>query len=237
MQYLKNALELKQLINQANDILLELNKKEIKHQNFIFLNLGESKISSFPMDEYTNEFVSETIKQNAKAECMLMTDVAKMEVQGKELYYYMYKAYHKNLEKGLVFYQVFDPKTLKPQGVLQFSSLEENIFYTIDAPSFEESSCNAMETGEQSATDKNIAFLIGHTNEERLLYDIERLIFDTINNVQKNPKVKFRFIIQVSLYGGSISEALKAKVSAIGQFVQKELKNEYTNTTFTFDYE
>lgn len=236
MNYIKASLLMKQLIADGNEICLAVNKTALNLKNIMFISDENDTLETIPMDSYTDEFVKSTLDKYKSTASFVITDVASMDVQGKNLTYFLYKAYNKHVEKGLVYYQVINPDTLEAIGDLQFSNAEENIFFKIDTPKTEESSCNAMETGEQTHNEKKIAFLIGHNDEERLYYDIERLIVDTANNVQKNQKTQFTFIIQVSTFGKNPSDAFKQKVNDIAHLCTSSVKEAYPNCTFIFEW-
>lgn len=234
MEYLQAAIELKKLIVGSNNELLAKHRIGSDQNNMIFLKQANA-VKEKEMTSFTNEFVFGTIENNTNAEAFVITDLAKQNVEGKELTYFLYKGYHKLIEKGLVFFQVIDSENLKPKGDLLFSNLEDNIFFNVKTPEEEESSCNALETGEKTATSKGVAFLIGHMNENRLVYDIQRLIFDTCNNVQKHKGLKFNFVIQVSKFGGNPSQKLIEQISAIDKFTRSEVEKIYPNCTFKFE--
>ena len=234
MEYLKAAVELKALISESNKILLEQWNKNTVTNNMLLKNANHP-IKKIRMDTFSNDFVEATLASNTNTDAFIITDLVTMPVQEQPLTYILYKAYHKNIEKGLVCYQVIDKKTYTPNGPIQFSNLEDNIFFNAPAPEAEESNCNALETGEQTIKRKKIAFLIGHTHEERLLHDVQRLIFDTANNVSKNNTVNFHFIIQISKYGTAASEGFIKKVNEIDAFVKDAIKPIYNNLAFEFD--
>lgn len=236
MKYLDSAISLLNLIQQTNETLAhKLNVKK-NHINFMFLHVKEQPTRELAMDTFSNDFVAHVLKE-LHAEAFVITDVATMKVEDKELTYLLYKGYHCNLEKGMVFYQMIDKKTYQPQGKLQFSNMEDNIFYSVEVPEGEESSCNAMETDKKLKDGKSIVFFIGHMDEKRLAHDIQRLIIDTVNNVSKHQKLKFSFIISISKYGGTPSAALKNKVNEIADFTQKHVIPKYSNTHFEFTFE
>lgn len=236
MEYLEAAIDLKHLIEQANTMLLEKNHSFLKNKNLMFLKENVTDLNTIQMDEFSNEFVYSTLHQNKQAKAFVMTDLSAMMVKTQKMTYYLYKGYHKLIEKGLVFYQVINENTLDPIGGLQFSNLEKNIFYEVKAPDFEESSSNAMEPEKQIEGEKSIVFFIGNLNEERLVYDIQRLIFDTVNNLQKHKRLKFHFIINISKFNGKPSPELFQQVDAIKTFTNTRLKSEYPNSDFVFEF-
>lgn len=237
MEYLKAAVSLLTFIKDANDTLTGTIKKSIEDPNKMFVKMPDVAMEQINMTTYNNEYVLATLKEKEHSDAFIITDLATMDVQGKPVTYLLYKAYHSTLEKGVVFYQLINKETAEPIGKLEFSNMEDNVFYTVAAPKEEESSCNAIETNKKIENGKSIAFLIGHMNEERLIYDIQRLIFDTVNNVVKHPKLKFHFIVQVSRYGASPSAELKKQVEAIAKYTRKKIYPKYPNATFEFEFE
>lgn len=237
MEYLKAAITLLKIIKDTNAFLLDKIDSSFEEFNQMRIKLNDQNTQNIVMDAFSNDFVSATLKDTQNSEAFVITDLATMNAKETELTYLLYKGYHNALEKGIVFYQVIDKTTHKPIGELQFSNTEDNIFYSYKVPDMEESSCNAMETDKKITNGKSIVFFIGNMNEERLLYDIQRLIFDTANNVSKHEKLKFHFIIQISRYGGSPSNKLKEQVKAIDAYTQKHVLSEYPNAKFAFEFE
>ena len=237
MEYLKAALSLISLIRETNSILLKHSVEIVNSPNQMWIKMPEGDSRKVLMDSYTNDFVLYTLDSLKNTEAFVMTDIDAMDVKGQDYIYLLYKGYHRELEKGIVCYQLINKISLAPIGELQFSNMEENIFYTIEAPGVEESSCNAMETDKNVEGGKNIIFLIGHMNEARLAYDIQRLIFDTVNNVTRHPTLNFNFTIHISRYGGKPSSELKERVSSIENFTSQYICSEYPNTQFEFSYE
>ncbi len=237
MEYLEAAVALRAFIKETNNKMLAKTAELMQHPNRMLIKLSKTEVKETMMEAYTNEFVLSTLQSADNTEAFVLTDLAEMEVQGKKLTYILYKGYHAAIEKGLVFFQVIDKQTLEPQGPLQFSNMEDNIFYSIKVSNPEESSCNAMETDKVIKDGKSIVFFIGHMDEKRLEYDIERLIFDTVNNVTKHPRLTFYFILQIAHYGGSPSQELKDEVKKIDAFTQKYIYPEYPNAKFEFEFE
>lgn len=237
MEYLEAAFSLISFIKETNSNILQDVKKVVEQPNKMWVKLDEEHTNELVMDTYSNDFVLTTLKESGDSEAFVMTDIASMDVKGKELNYILYKGYHSKIEKGLVFYQMFNKETLEIEGSLRLSNMEENIFYKVVTPDENESSCNAIETKHKIENGKSIAFLIGHMDEERLIYDIQRLIFDTVNNVTKHQKLKFSFIIQISRFGGSPSQELRKKVGEIEEFTKKYFYPVYPNVEFSFVYE
>jgi|GEM_PF-1617913 len=237
MEYLKAAIALRYLINETNIALLKKGKGVTANINRMYVKSKEGNTQVIDMEIYTNEFVNAIIDELGNPEAFVITDMACMDVNGKKLDYLLYKGYHSEIEKGMVFYQVIEKETLAPMGPLRFSNMEENIFYTVKEPQFEESSCNAIESKKVVGDGKGIVFLIGHMEEERLIYDIQRLIIDTVNNVEKHAKLKFNFVINISRFGGIPSHELKEQVKAIEDFTLENVCPEYPNATFQFTYE
>ena len=237
MEYLKAAVSLKSLIKDTNSVLLQRAESVLNQPNRMRVMSDDGNIQEIEMEAFTNDFVSNTLKGLGQSTAFVITDIASMVIKGTEVTYLLYKGYHSSIEKGLVLFQVVNKETLAPIGPLQFSNMEENIFYPVDTPQGEESSCSAMETDKKIEGGKSIVFLIGNMDEQRLAYDIERLIFDTVSNVEKHPKLNFSFIIHIAHYGGAPTDDLKAQVSAIDAFTQQYIYPEYPNATFDYTYE
>ncbi|WP_372775196.1 hypothetical protein [Mangrovibacterium sp.] len=237
MDYLKSALELKQLIRKVNHLQTQKETSVLAHRNSMFLFSGSHLIAEQVMAEFTNEFVQKTLAVYPNATSFVMTDLAATKVKEKTLTYWLYKGYHTGLEKGMVYYQPIDEQSLNKIGRLQYSNLEDNIFLKHSAPDFEESSANAMETEEQIEGSKSIVFFIGNMDETRLLYDIQRVIFDTLNNVQNHKNLNFRFILNITRFGGKTTTEFLAQLKDIEHFVKKELEREYPNVRYVFDLE
>lgn len=234
MDYLEASVFLKTLIKNTNSKLLKVNSNGLVEKNKMIIRTNFGKEIDIKMDSFTNEFVKKTISEY-DSEAFVMTDLVSADNDGKEFTYLLYKGYHKIFDKGLVYFQLVNKKTLKPIGELEFSNLEDNIFYKINAPDFEESSCNAIESDENTVKEPCIVFLIGHMNEERLIYDINRLIFDTANNVQKHKNRHFKFYLQVSVFGKKPSPDFITKINSIKESLHKTFAPAYPNTTFIFD--
>ncbi|WP_163326141.1 hypothetical protein [Draconibacterium mangrovi] len=236
MEYLKAAIELKKYIKEINQQIIgkELSQK---NPNIMFVKFSDGSVNELNITEFTNDFVSATLASFPGSESFIITDLATMSAQGQQLTYWLYKGYNNKTENGLVYFQVIDKDTLMPKGELQFSNLEKNIFYEIYAPDFEESSSNAMETDEEIKGKKSIVFLVGNMNEERLLHDIQRLIVDTINNVQRHSGLNFHFILNISKFNGEPSEDFKNRIKEIEHYTNEFVTSEYPNTEFVFDIE
>lgn len=237
MQQLNAALFLKDLIEKTNTQNSLNQSNDLNQVNFIFNIDPNGQLVFAQMSEFSNEFVHSFLSRNNEIEAFVITDVASMDVKGKQITYFLYKGYHKQLEKGLVFYQIFNPESMEFISDLQFSNSEENIFYQPFNPDGEESSCNAMETANHTKKNPEIAFLIGHINEERLIYDIERLIIDTTFNVLKNPKANYNFILQISRYGEDPTNELKTKVKEIENTTKTLFEPVFKNVRFNFVWE
>lgn len=235
MDILKSASELKKLIIYTNKLLLSKNKGKLVQKNCIVVKNKNSHAIDSEMSSFTNSFVQQTIEKNSNCEAFVISDIAQMDVKGKKISYFLYKGYHNLIDKGLVCYQLIDENTFEPTGNLQFSNSEENIFFNIKQPKIEESSCNAIETKNHTKEKPEIAFIIGHVNKERLLYDIQRLIIDTANNVSKNQDTYFKFIIQVSLFNSNDTTKLMPEINEIEKQTKKHISPLYTNTSFVFE--
>lgn len=235
MDYIKAAAALKQLIKFTNSHLTESNKIAFDQPNLIVLKTLSDPPSINYLNEFTNDAVKKAVSEAHNCSLFVITDVATMNIKGKKLTYYLYKGYHKMLEKALVFFQPISESTFLPIGNLQFSNIEPNIFFETSAPNYEESSCNALETKNHSKEKPEIAFLIGHTHIKRLTYDIQRLLIDTVNNVSKNPQTNYKFIIQASLFGAKENDGLQNALSNIESDTKKYIEPEYTNAKFQFE--
>ncbi|MGQ1785193.1 MULTISPECIES: hypothetical protein [unclassified Saccharicrinis] len=233
MDYLEAAVILKKLITKTNLQMLENNTAGLKEKNRILIRSNFGNEVDLTMDAFSNEFVFKTLKQY-ESEAFVITDFVSMVQEGKELNYFLYKGYSKWFDKGLVFFQLVNKETLQPIGGIEFSNLEDNIFYTVEAPDFEESSCNAIETDENTAKNPCIAFLIGNMDEKRLLFDIQRLIFDTANNVQKHKNRQFKFIVQIDKFGGEPSDNFLSELKKIETSLENKFAPEYPNSNFIF---
>lgn len=237
MQYLEAAIELKKLIRKVNHLQMQKETTVLSHKNSMFLFLEDKSLIEVTMKEFSNEFVNAVLEQHPATKAFVMTDMATMAVKEQNMTYWLFKGYHCGLEKGMVYFQPIDGQSLQKIGRLQFSNLEDNIFLRHVGPDFEESSCNAMETDEQIEGGKSIVFLIGNMEENRLLYDIERLVFDTVNNVQNHKSVSFKFTLNISKFGGLPSNDFLNRLNAIEKFTKEQVTAEYGNTRFIFDLE
>ncbi len=237
MEYLQAAVSLQSLIKEINeDILVETGPADAR-PNKMWIKKSSDAIRKIEMESFSNEFVTSTLNNLGDTTAFVVTDLASMDVKGKQVHYFLYKAYHSLVEKGLVYYQMINLETFNPIGTLQFSNVEDNIFYAVAGPETEESSCNAMETDKVVENGKSIVFFIGHMDETRLTYDIERLIFDTLNNISNHEKLKFEFIIQVARYGMKPTKELREEVERIEAFTRAYLYPEYPNASFEFTFE
>ena len=237
MIYLKAALELKQLIRKVNHLQIQKESTVLEHKNSMFLFAEGKLLSERAMDEYSNEFVQATLAKYPQATSFVMTDLATTELKDRKLTYWLYKGYHIGLDKGMVYYQPIEEQNLRKVGRIQFSNLETNIFLKHQSPDFEESSANAMESDEVIEGGKAIVFLIGNMDETRLLYDIQRLIFDSVNNVQNHKSLSFKFVLNVSKFGGKPSDDFKTKLREIELYTRDQVAAEYANAQFVFDLE
>lgn len=233
MDYLEAAVVLKNLLIKCNKEFLIKNKGELVNKNEMLVRSNFGKEIGINMDAFTNEFVTKTIKEY-ESEAFVMTDFVSMMQDGKELNYFLYKGYSRYFDKGLVYFQLVNKETFEAIGELEFSNLEDNIFYSVESPEFEESSCNAIETSENTTKKPCIAFLIGHMNEDRLLFDIQRLIYDTANNVQKHKNRQFKFIIQIDKFGGDASRNFLTQLDKIKQSLTQTFAPTYPNCEFVF---
>ncbi|WP_068475626.1 hypothetical protein [Saccharicrinis aurantiacus] len=234
MNYLESAANLKSLIEKANIQLLASNEAKLQEPNKALLRTNFGKEVSLPMEEFTNSFVQKILSEY-ESEAIVISDFVATRENDKELHYFLYKGYHKLFNKGLVYYQLVNKATYEPIGELQFSNIEDNIFYSVEEPKDEESSCNAVETKENTVKNPSIAFLIGHMNEERLLFDINRLIFETANNVQKHKGRNFTFHIQVSKFGGTVKREFIKQLDRLKTDIDKYIHSTYPNSQFILD--
>ncbi len=236
MNYLESAVVLKKLIGNTNHKMLQVNNKKLVAPNLMMIRTNFGKEIEVEMEAFTNEFVKKQLGQY-ESEAFVVTDFVTTVQDGHELTYFLYKGYHRLFHMGLVFFQLVNKETLAPIGKLEFSNIEDNIFYQVESPDFEESSCNAIETKETTVKNPAIAFLIGNMNEERLLFDINRLIYETANNVQKHKNRQFKIHLQISKFGGKPTEDFLKKIEEIKKTVDKFIKPAYPNSTFIFDLE
>lgn len=237
MEYLEAAWKLRSLINETNKNFL-VNKQEIQESPRRMRVVTEKTgIKELIMDDFNNSYVRKNLKELEQPEAFVVCDIASMDIKGKTLNYILYKGYHSTMEKGWVLYQPLEEESLQPFGSLEFSNAEENIFFQVSEPDAEESTCNAMETDKVIENGKSIVFFIGHMDEERLIYDIQRLIVDTVNNVSKHPALKFEVIVQYSVYGGNVSGKFLDQIHEIDRYTREEMARFYTNISFEFIYE
>ena len=239
MEYLNAAVTLKSLINETNSTLLEMGESiSLSPNHMMIKHSTEDTSQKVIMETFSDAFVKSTLDKRA-SDAFVITDFVSMEQNGKEMTYILLKGYSNKMEKGMVFFQPINKETFEPIGPLQFSNMEDNPFYTVAVSDVEESSCNAMETDKdkEDKVVKNIVFLIGHMDEDRIVYDIERLIIDTVNNMSKHVKAKFHFIIHIASFGKTATHKLRAEVLAIEKFITENIYPEYPNSTFEFAYE
>lgn len=237
MQYLQAAHTLKQLIRHVNHLQTQKEPSVRSHCNSLFLFSHGKPFVELEMTSFTNKFVELALEKYPETEALVMTDMAKMMVRERELTYWLYKAYHAGLEKGMVYYQPIDENSLSKIGNLQFSNLEANIFFKPDIPETEESSVNALEGESPEEGVKLIVFLVGHANEERLLYDIQRLIFDSVSNVQNHKGLKFHFVLNISKFREKPGDIFIHKLQTIQDYVPEFLTTDYPNVTISFELE
>ncbi|WP_321286153.1 hypothetical protein [uncultured Sunxiuqinia sp.] len=237
MKYLKASIELKKLIEQTNELCLTKNCPVLNQRNFIVLKSDGGEEREIKMKEFSNEFLQTILEENRNSKAFVFTDLAATMVKDQKLTYFLYKGYHSEIEKGLVWFQAINGETAEPTGNLQFSNLEENVFYSVSTPDFEESTSNAMETDEQIEEGKSIVFIIGNHNEERLLHDIQRLIFDTVNNVQKHQGLKFKIILNINKFNGKPTAYFLKQLDFIKEYTHTSIQSEYPNCEFVFDLE
>lgn len=235
MQYLQAAHTLKQLIRHVNHLQVQKEPSVRSHCNSMFLFSNGKPFVELEMTTYTDEFVQSALEKYPETTAFVMTDLASMIVRDRKLTYWLYKAYHVELEKGLVYYQPIDENSLVKIGSLQYSNLEQNIFFKVSAPDFEESSTNAMETDSKEEGTKSIVFLIGNFSEERLSYDIQRLIIESTSNVQNNRGLKFHFIFNISKFREKPSDGFLKELRTIEEYTTKHLLADYPNVRVSFD--
>ncbi len=234
MDYLEGTAFLKRFIRETNTKLLNINKEGLVNKNLMVIRTTSGDEIDIEMSEFTNDFVLQQIKEH-NTEAFVMTDLVTLVHEGKQLTYFLYKGYSKLFDKGLVYFQTINKDTLESKGDFRFSNMEDNIFLKVEYPDIEESSCNAIETKEHSNEKPCVAFLIGHMNEDRLILDIKRLLFDTANNVQKHTDRQFKFIVQVSKFGGKPSEEFLYRLEDIKNDLKKFIEPEFPNSTFVFE--
>ncbi len=235
MDYLKAALDLKELIKHTNQTVLANIANGQFEPNLMLLRSNFGQEITTKLAAFTNANVLSTLSSYGDSEAFVMTDLVRQDKKEPRMTYVLYKGYHSLLEKGQVYFHLVDDTTLHPIGDLQYSNLEGNIFYKVVAPNFEESSCNAIETDANTAKHPSIVFLIGHLNEERLFYDIQRLVVESANNVQKHKNREFEFIFSISVFGGLPSASFKAKLSELEEFMAQFFYPVFPNCQFKFD--
>ena len=234
MSYLQATLDLKKFISDS--VTIYMNEIACGNRDFnqIYFNI-KGKIEHRNIVEFNNEHISELIKDCPDASIFMITDKATTTIQDQEITYFIFKGYHDMVESGMVYYQIIDKYKFSPNGDLQFSNQETNIFYDVHMPDFEESSCNAMETNDSGKDHKRIVFFIGNLNEERLLFDIERLIFTTLNNIKNHNSLRFTFIINIARFGGEMSSTFFNRIDGIKNTTKKILKDQ-PNVNFVFEF-
>lgn len=237
MQYLQAAHTLKQLLRHVNHLQIQKEPSVRSHCNSLFLFSHGKPFVELEMTSFTNSFVELALEKYPEAEALVMTDMATMMVRERPLTYWLYKAYHVGLEKGMVYYQPIDESSLAKIGSLQFSNLEPNIFFKFEAPKVEESSVNALESESDEEGVKRIVFLIGHFDEERLLFDIQRLIFDSASNVQNHKGLKFQFVLNISKFKEKPGDDFRLKLQTIQDYLPEFLSADYPNVRVSFDLE
>lgn len=234
MSYIQAAIVLNKLVTVTNQSISSDNLITQESPNYLFINSAQKTVQ-LKMKSFTDDFIKEQINQQPQCHSIVFTNLVTTIIQGKELSYILYKCYHKHMDKGFVYYQTVNKESLQPVGDLQFSNQEENIFFNLPEPDFEESSCNALEAKGSTAENKKIVFLIGNMNEERLLFDIERLIVTTLYNTCKHPTLKFHFIINIAKFGGDIDNSFDQKLMPVKKETQTLLAG-FPNITFAFEY-
>lgn len=237
MQYLQSAYSLKQLIRHVNRLQLQKEPSVRWHCNSLFLFTNEKPFVELEMTSFTNEFIESALEKYPEASALVMTDLATMQVRDRALTYWLYKAYYVGLEKGMVYYQPIDKTNLSKIGSLQFSNLEPNIFLPFAVPKIEESSVNALESEADEEGVRKIVFLVGHWDEGRLLYDIQRLILDSASNAQKHKGLKFHFVFNISKFREKPREAFSRELQFITNYIPEFLSSDYPNVAISFDVE
>ena len=235
MRYLQAAHTLKQMIRHVNHLQVQKESSVRSHCNSMFLFSNGKPFVELEMTTYTDEFVQLALDKYPETTAFVMTDLASVMVRDRKLTYWLYKAYHVELEKGLVYYQPIDESSLVKIGSLQYSNLEQNIFFKVSSPDFEESSTNAMETDSEEEGTKSIVFLVGNFNEERLSYDIQRLIVESASNVQNHKGLKYHFIINITKFREKPSAEFLKELRSIEKYTTKYLLADYPNVRVSFD--
>ncbi len=234
MQYLQATIQLRKNIEEINAYYLKHTDASVRNMH-LFSSDNEELV--LELTEFTNEKVQEALQAHPDKDFLVISDFVEMENKGQQLTYFLYKAYHRHLEKGLVFYQLIDKESRQPIQGVQFSNTEADIFYPLAENPVEESSCNAIETKDNTPAKPEIAFLIGHMDEARLLYDIERLIVETACNVAKHEKLNFRFILRISVFGAKPSADIEEKIEAIQKLTREGFTPLFPNAHFFFELE
>lgn len=236
MDYLKAAIALRKQIEKSNKDLPKHLSVAVKGRHIMYLSCKDGTEHVFEMKAYTNAYVNEILKKYDCVEMFVITDRATTVQKDAEIHYYLLKGYHTSLEKGLVFFQPINKEDASPIGDLQFSNIEDNIFLPVPEHKVEESSCNAMETDDSTTAHRKIVFFIGNLDEERLYLDLQRLVYDTLYNVQLHSQLKFNFIIEISVFEGQASTTFKEQVVALEHFINEEYIHLHPNSTINFTW-
>lgn len=234
MTYLQKTKELQEFIAEINISVIRNSIVALSLPNHLFLK-SENTFSHLEMERFSDEYIVEQIYALPGCELFAFTNMVSTQINGVAITYILYKCYSRFNENGFVYYQVVDNDNFSPIGELKFSNFEENIFFKVVPPNFEESSCNALEASESSFDNKKIVFLIGNLNEERLLFDIERLIVTTTFNSKKHSSLTFHYIISISVFGGKKSDEFDTKLRAINKACEAFLENN-KSLYFSFEY-
>ena len=234
MDYFKAAVILNQLIKSTNNKLLAQYKTGIVEEKQMAIRSNFGKIIYQSVSKTNLEFVKKNIEE-FNSEAFVISDFIISHSNNSEMTYFIYKGFHKLIDKGLIFYQLVDKYNLNPIGDLQFNGFEENIFYTVDAPNFKECTYEVLERDENTIKAPSIDFMIVYKVEERLIYDLQRLIFKAANNALKHKKCMYKFHVRITALDSKISSQFIAEVEAISKTLQQILAPEYPNSTFIFE--
>ena len=237
MEYLEAAIILKRLISKTNSLLLKEYTSGIMNKNIMLIRSNFGNEIEVNMKSYTNQVIKTHLEEYANSEAFVISDFVSAMQDGKLCNYFVYKGYGALFDKGLVFYQFINNQNFQPIGKLEFSNLEQNIFYDVDEPKIRASKCCALETDENTAKNPSVAYLIENENEDRLLFDIQKLIYETANKVQKHKKRHFKFYIKINKFIDNTSPGFFLKLDNLQYSLTKEFNNEYPNCTFIFTTE
>ncbi|TLX73060.1 hypothetical protein E9993_16500 [Labilibacter sediminis] len=233
MEFFKAAVILNQLIKSTNTTLLNDYKTENHQKNQLFIRSNFGKIILHPIEKSNPEFIKQTINE-FNSEAFILANLINTHKEDHDISYFIYQGFHKLIDQGLVYIQMVDPYTHSAVGDLQFYSLEGNIFYPIISPNIKESTYEVKKREESTIKCPSVSFSICHHNEERILYDLKRLILKSANNAQKHKNCQYTYHIQINLENNKMSPQCIKAIKTLEQSIQQDLLPEYPNSTFIF---